>query len=95
MIKTAEEKWKAKTSLAALLNVVAIYYIVTGIAADMIYVFAPWLYDMILYVLGIFALLFVILSFLYAIKERDWPILMLFILLFSLIGLGIFGVIGP
>lgn len=90
----SEGKWKAKTSLALLLNTVFAYYIITGIAADMIYVFAPWAYDMILYILGIFALLFIILSFLYAIKERDWAILILFMLLFAFIGLGLFGVIN-
>jgi len=84
----SKAKGRAKLSLTVLLNIVFIYYLLTGIAADVVYVFIPQYYNTILYALGIFAFLFIVLSFIYALREKDKAVIMLFVLLGLLLFVG-------
>lgn len=80
---------KAKLGLAGLASIIFTYYILTSILSDAAYIFAPGLYDTLITISGFLALLFIILTFFAAIKEKDIPILLLFVLLFVVIAGGI------
>lgn len=77
MIRLGEKK-KSTLSFGALLSITFTFYILGSIMSDAIYVFAPQLYDIALYVLGSLALIFIVLSFIYAIKEKNIPVLLFF-----------------
>jgi len=59
-------------------------YVYANVIGDAIYAFMPWLYSLFINVIGILALIFIILSFIYAIKERNWPVIIFFIFIILL-----------
>ena len=76
---------KSTLTFTGLLGLVLTYYYLTSIISDIVYVFAPEYYDIMLYLVGIFASLFVLLTFYYALKEKNYPVIVLYIFVILLI----------
>lgn len=75
---------RSTITFAGLMSTILTYYVLASILGDAIYVFFPQLYEIFMNVIGVLALLFVALSFIYAIKERNWPIIIFFFIIFVL-----------
>ena len=84
-------KKKSNITLAALISTVFTYYLITSVVSDAVYVFgSEALYNNVLTFMGILALAFIILTFIYAVKEKNWPLLFLFVIIIILIFGGVF-----
>lgn len=80
------ETRRTRISLAGFSSIVFAFYIYTSILLDLAYAFMPDVADAIYNLLAAIAGILLLLTLLLAIREKDWPVILLFMLFFLVIG---------